>query len=110
MALSFSYAGPIYSSIEDYYIYSVKPSASNYGNTGLLEIPNARFMDDGSMRLNFSASFPHEYTSLTATPFNWLEATYRYTEIKNELYGPSAFSGNQTLKDKGFDLKLNTFE
>ena len=58
------------------------------------------------MRFNFSSSFPNEYTSLTATPFSWFEATYRYSEIKNILYGPSAYSGNQSLKDKGFDIKF----
>jgi hypothetical protein len=43
-------------------------------------------------------------------PFNWLEATYRYTEIKNRLYGQSFYSGNQTWKDKGFDLKFRMFK
>ena len=68
-------------------------------------MPNARIMPEASLRFNFSASYPNEFTSLTATPFNWLEATYRYAEIKNERYGPSRYSGNQTLKDKGFDIK-----
>ena len=62
-------------------------------------------MPEASLRFNFSASYPNEFTSLTATPFNWLEATYRYAEIKNQKYGPSSYSGNQTLKDKGFDIK-----
>ena len=35
-----------YSSIEEYYPYKVLPGASNYGNTGLMEIPNARFMPE----------------------------------------------------------------
>ena len=35
-----------------------------------------------------------------------MEASYRYTEIKNQKYGPSSYSGNQTKKDKGFDLKI----
>ena len=92
-------------SIDDYYPYKVLPSASNYGNTGILEMPNARMMPEGQMRWNFSASFPNEFTTLTASPFEWFEATYRYTEIKNRKYGPSGYSGNQTLKDKGFDIK-----
>ena len=71
-----------------------------------MEIPNARFMEEASLRLNFSSSYPYEYTSLTATPFSWMEATYRYTELKNILYGPAIYSGNQSLKDKGFDLKF----
>ena len=94
------------SSIDDYFDVQAGPSASNYGNTGILEMPNARFMEEGGLRFNFSASYPNEYTALTASPFNWFEATYRYNEIKNQQYGPSSYSGNQTLKDKGFDLKF----
>ena len=58
------------------------------------------------MRFSYSSSYPYEYTSLTATPFEWMEATYRYAEIENRLYGPSSYSGNQSLKDKGFDFKF----
>ncbi len=97
-------------SLDDYFLRPVEPSSSNYGITGVLEIPNARFMKEASVSWNFSASYPHEYTSLTATPFSWLEAGYRYTEIKYAKYGPSAYSGNQTLKDKGFDLKFRLFK
>jgi hypothetical protein len=101
-----SFCSLIFSSIDDYFPIDTLSSPSNYGNTGLLEIPNARFMEQASLRFNFSSSFPNEFTTLTATPFSWLEATYRYTEIKNQLYGPFAYSGNQSLKDKGFDLKV----
>ncbi len=73
-------------------------------------MPNARFMGPASLRINFSSSYPFEYTSLTATPFKWFEATYRYAEIKNEKYGQSFYSGNQSLKDKGFDIKLLLLE
>ena len=97
---------PLQASIEDYFPQKTLNAPSNYGETGLMEIPNAKFMDQASLRLNFSASFPNEYTGLTATPFSWLEATYRYAEIKNKLYGPSAYSGNQSWKDKGFDVKI----
>ena len=69
----------IFSSIEDYFPYKVLPSASNFGNTGIIEMPNARMMPEAHLRFNFSSSYPHEFTSLTASPFQWLEATYRYT-------------------------------
>ena len=93
-------------SIDEYFKNPIEPSASNYGNTGLLEIPNARFMKEASLRFSFSSSYPHEFTSLTASPFSWFEATYRYVEVKNKLYGPSNYSNNQSYKDKGFDLKV----
>ena len=49
-------------------------------------MPNARFMEEGSMRIGYSNSYPYEYTYISATPFSWLEASYKYTEEKNELY------------------------
>tara|TARA_Y100000746_G_C15461463_1_gene431705 strand:- start:183 stop:2318 length:2136 start_codon:yes stop_codon:yes gene_type:complete len=104
------YSQTLFSNIESYFRYSVSPDSSNYGNTGLLETPTARFMDEASLRLNFSSSYPNEYTALSASPFNWLEATYRYTEIKNRKYGPRNYSGNQSLKDKGFDVKIRLKE
>lgn len=100
---------PLLSSIEDYFPQKNLHSPSNYGETGLMEMPNARFMEEASLRFNFSASFPNEYTGLTATPFSWFEASYRYAEIKNKLYGPFAYSGNQSWKDKGFDVKIKLF-
>ena len=96
--------------IEDYYSHKIMPSASNYGNTGLMELPNARQSKAATLRWNFSSSYPFEYTSVTATPFSWIEATYRYTEIKNVKYGPASYSGNQSLKDKGFDVKFRIID
>lgn len=110
ITISLVFTDTIFSSILDYYPYRVLPSASNYGNTGIIEMPNARMMDEASLRFTFSSSYPNEFTSLTASPFNWLEATYRYTEIKDRKYGPSSYSGNQSLKDKGFDIKGLLFE
>ncbi len=94
------------SNINEYYPYKVGSSSSNYGNTGIYEIPNARFMQPASLRLNFSSSHPYEFTSLTATPFSWFEATYRYVELKDLQYGPASYANNQSLKDKGFDIKI----
>ena len=93
-------------SIDDYFEKKVHPNSSNYGITGILELPNARFMQEASLRFSFSSSFPNEYTSITGSPFSWFEANYRYAEVKNLNYGPSFYSGNQSWKDKGFDVKF----
>ncbi len=100
----------VHAGIEDYFSHKITPSASNYGNTGLMELPNARQSKAATLRWNFSGSYPFEYTSVTATPFSWMEATYRYTEIKNVKYGPASYSGNQSLKDKGFDVKFRIID
>ena len=96
-----------FSAIEDYYQYEIESTSSNYGLTGILETPNARMMNEGGLQFTFSSSFPNEFTTITASPFAWLEASYRYTEIKNKKYSRDvSFSGNQTAKDKGFDFKV----
>jgi len=101
----------VLSSIDDYFPASPFPSPSNYGETGLLNMPNARLMNEGSLRFGISSSYPLEYTTIVASPFDWLEASYRYTEIENRLYSDTpAFSGNQSFKDKAFDLKIRIFK
>ena len=67
-------------------------------------------MEEGTLKFGLSSSYPNEYTFIVASPFPWFEAGYRYTEIKTERYGPVAYSGNQTAKDKGFDIKVRVLE
>jgi hypothetical protein len=97
-------------SLEDYYPYQLTPTSSNYGFTGLLEMPSGRFMEAGSLKFGLSSSYPNAYTFIVASPFPWFEAGYRYSEIKTEKYGPVSYSGNQTFKDKGFDIKIRVLE
>ena len=42
------YVEKSYSNIDDYFKFPIQPSSANLGNTGILEIPNAKFMDPGS--------------------------------------------------------------
>ena len=95
-----------FSAIDDYLPVDPGPSATNLGVSGLLEMPSARFMKPGTLKFGINSFYPYEVTSFSATPFSWMEAVFRYTEVKNQRYGPAAFSGNQTLKDKGFDVKF----
>ena len=70
-------------------------------------MPNSRFHDSGTVGIVFSDFQPYQRLSLVAYPFDWLETLYHYTDIDNFLYSPVfAFSGNQTYKDKGFDIKI----
>ena len=45
------YSCTLFPSIEDYYPYYLAPTSNNYGETGLLEIPTARFMEEGTQRM-----------------------------------------------------------
>ncbi len=107
---SLIFSSSLFSSFEDYYPYPLNTTSNNYGETGLLEMPSARFMEEGTLKFGITASNPNEFTFIAASPFPWLEAVYRYTEQKNLKYGPVAYSGNQSLKDKSFDIKFKLLE
>ncbi|MDA9023522.1 YjbH domain-containing protein [Gammaproteobacteria bacterium] len=98
--------------INDYiYPNSDKPSFSNYGTIGLVQMPSARMHTEGTLAVSFSAMDPYYRGSLIAYPFSRLEASYQYTDINNALYSDvPAFSGNQTYKDKGFSAKILLFK
>lgn len=95
-------------SIEEYvYPYNITPSYSNYGTVGLIQMPSARFQPAGSLAFSFSNIDPYLRGSVLAYPFSWFEASYQYSDINNALYSDvDAFSGDQTFKDKSFDIKL----
>ena len=101
----FSYSSK--AELYDYIYPNQQPSFSNYGTIGLLSNPSARFLDEGSLGFAWNHMQPYLRGSLVAYPFNWFEASFQYTDINNQLYSEfQSFSGNQTFKDKSFDIKL----
>ncbi len=80
---------------------------SDFGGVGLLQVPSARMAPDGSFNVNFSHVSPYNRTSISAQVLPWLEGTVRYTAITNRKYGSEEFSGDQTYKDRGFDIKIS---
>jgi len=97
----------IYSSIDDYIYPNSSTSFSEYGAGGLIRMPSARFHEEGTIGFVWSKNDPYTRGSIIAYPFNWLEASYQYTDVANALYSNvESFSGDQTYKDKGFDVKL----
>jgi hypothetical protein len=105
--LFFASAIDLKASSNEYLYKSFDPSFSNWGTTGLLNMPSARFQEPGTIALNFASHEPYSRLAGVAYPFKWMEAIYQYTDIRDRLYSPVfAFSGNQTFKDKGFDAKF----
>jgi hypothetical protein len=97
----------ISAALSDYIYPNQTPSFSNYGTLGLMQNPSARFHEEGTLAFSYTVMQPYLRGSIVAYPFNWMEASYQYTDINNQLYSSSfAFSGNQTFKDKGFDVKF----
>ena len=107
LCLFFFLSNPTKSSIDDYvYPYS-SPSFNEYGSLGLIRMPSARFYEEGTIAFHWSKNDPYTRGSIIAYPFNWFEASYQYTDVNNALYSSvESFSGNQTYKDKGFDVKF----
>ncbi len=79
---------------------------NDFGAVGLLQTPTARFAPDGQMTTGVSRVYPYNRLLLTLQGLPWLEGTFRYSEIENVFFSPFAsFSGDQTFKDRGVDLK-----
>jgi len=82
------------------------PSLNDWGETGLIQDPNARTGLVGDFHVTLSNVNPYTRYNFTLSPTPWLETAFRYTNIMNRFYGPSFFSGTQRYKDRAFDLKL----
>ena len=82
--------------------------ANSYGNVGLMQTPTARFTPAGALRVGFASARPYDSTYFTATPYDWLEASFRYTKFR---YSDSdgTFTRDGYL-DKSFDFKLRLRE
>lgn len=81
------------------------------GGAGLWQTPSARFGEDGQFAIGIVANSPYNRLFVTVQPVEGLEATFRYTDITNRLYSAdSSFSGNQSYKDRGIDLRFRLLQ
>ena len=53
---------------------------------GLVQAPNARFFEEGTLAFSWSHNDPYLRGSIIAYPFDWMEASFQYTDINNALY------------------------
>ncbi len=86
------------------------PSQSDFGGVGLMETPTARMAREGEFSANYMDNEQYRRWSVSIQPYEWLETTFRYTDVRTKKYGPQAFSGDQTYKDKGVDLKVKLLQ
>jgi hypothetical protein len=87
-----------------------RPSASNWGNVGLLQTPTARMQDAGYFGLGLHRVWPYNQVSVMFQPLDWMETGFRYTSISNRLFSEfSSWSGSQSYKDKSIDMKLRAW-
>lgn len=86
-------------------------SQSDFGGTGLLQMPTARMARSGEFNLNYRDNEEYRRYSVSMQLFDWLETTVRYTDIRTRPYSNNTdFSGNQTCKDKSFDVKARLWQ
>ena len=80
---------------------------NNHGSIGLVNMPSARFYDESSFGITFYDGTPDQKVTLTSSPFDWLEASFFYTNIQGLPYPGYEY---QDYKDKGFNLKVRLKE
>ncbi|MDA9903144.1 YjbH domain-containing protein, partial [Gammaproteobacteria bacterium] len=76
---------------------------NNHGIVGLINTPTARFYDEGVHGITFYDGTPDQKITLTSNPYDWLEASFFYTNIQGVPYPGFEY---QDYKDKGFNLKI----
>lgn len=85
----------------------VSSSLMVHGGTGLIQTPNSRMMPEGDMRVSYTDNDEYRFVSVTLQLYPWMQSTVRYTDVRTRLYSPfEGFSGDQTQKDKGIDVKF----
>lgn len=87
------------------------PSQMVRGGIGLLQTPTARMAEEGSFTINYNDIDQYRFWSASLQLFPWMESTVRYTDVRTLLYSPfEDFSGTQTYKDKGIDVKFRLLQ
>ena len=74
-------------------------TASDYGTTGLIDIPTARFDADGMLSAAASTDQRHKQFSITYQATPWLQGTFRYTGF-NDFF----------LWDRNYEFKARLWE
>ena len=70
-------------------------------------MPSARFYNEASYGITFYDGTPDQKITMTSFPYDWMEASFFYTNIQGMPY---AGFPNQDYKDKGFNFKIRLKE
>jgi len=76
---------------------------ANWGGTGLLEIPNARILEDGVIRAGVTQALPYRWFTIGMGVLPGLEFSGRLTQLTNVPV--TAMPDFGSYKDKAFDIK-----
>ena len=88
-----------------------RTSQTDFGGTGLMQMPSGRMDQEGAFHLNGFYNNEYYRYSVSVQLMPWLESTLRYTDVRTKLYSNDpGFSGDNTLKDKGIDVKFRLLQ
>lgn len=88
-----------------------QPTQSDLGGVGLMQMPTARMNREGEFTALYYDNDEYRRMALSIQLFPWLEATLRYNDVRTRRYSPYPdFSGDQTYKDRGVDVKFQLVE
>jgi membrane-associated phospholipid phosphatase len=91
--------------------HDLEVTSSDYGTTGLLQTPSARLRPEGSLLFSRTRVEPYTHMNVVMQPLKDVEFGLRYTAVGDKRYSSFyEFSGDQTYKDKGFDVKFGLVE
>ena len=105
--VSLVYTNSIFSS--DSYEFNLY---NNYGIVGTIHTPSARTYGEGVHGVTIYNGTPNQTVTLSSSPFDWLEASFFYTNIQDRpyCYDFTSVFCLQDFKDKGFNVKLRLKE
>ena len=79
---------------------------TNWGATGLMEIPTARIMKEDTYRLGAGQVYPYRYYYLAMSPLKFMEMDGRVTEVIGVPGFANQDTGYGNFKDKAMDFKF----
>ena len=87
-------------------------SFNNHGGIGLINMPTARFYDESSHGFTLYNGDPDQKITMTSFPYDWMEASFFYTNIQGKSYCGLDYDPvcDQDYKDKGFNFKIRLKE
>ncbi len=97
-------------SLSDSFNYN---SFNNHGVIGLINMPTARFYDESSYGITIYDGDPDQKISLTSSPYDWMEASFFYSNIEDKQLCRNNGKDEifcQDYKDKGFNFKFRVKE
>ena len=59
---------------------------NNHGLVGLINLPTARTYDEGVHGITIYDGTPDQKITLSSNPYDWLEASFFYSNIQEEIY------------------------